>query len=52
MQKTMNAEFDYVFKLLVLGDTSVGKSSILMRFTDNIFLESFFPTIGVDYKIR
>lgn len=30
----------------------MGKSSLLLRFSDNVFNESFLPTIGVDFKIR
>ncbi|MCL4112818.1 UNVERIFIED_CONTAM: hypothetical protein GTU68_029823 [Idotea baltica] len=55
----MNQDYDYLFKLLLIGNTSVGKSSLLLRFSDNIFSEryfftifSFLPTIGVDFKIR
>ncbi len=38
------------FKLLLLGDTTVGKSSILLRFVDDRFHETFAPTIGVDFR--
>eukprot|EP01015_Nassula_variabilis_P006891 TRINITY_DN1523_c0_g1_i6.p1 TRINITY_DN1523_c0_g1~~TRINITY_DN1523_c0_g1_i6.p1 ORF type:complete len:205 (+),score=28.37 TRINITY_DN1523_c0_g1_i6:2-616(+) len=40
------------FKILVIGNSSVGKSSLLLRFTENTFSESFLPTIGVDFKIK
>jgi len=45
-------EYDYLFKLLLIGNSSVGKSCILLRFSDNIFNDNFLPTIGVDFKIR
>lgn len=45
-------DYDYLFKILLIGNSSVGKSSILLRFSDNIFNESFLPTIGVDFKIK
>jgi len=48
----MNSEYDFLFKLLLIGNSAVGKSSLLLRFSDNIFNESFLPTIGVDFKIR
>jgi Ras-related protein Rab-18 len=39
-------------KLLLIGDSSVGKSSILLRFTDDTFSEKHAATIGVDFKTR
>lgn len=38
-------EFDYLFKLLLIGDSGVGKSSLLLRFTSDSF-EDLSPTIG------
>ena len=47
-----NRQHDHLFKLLIIGDAGVGKSSILVRFADNIFTPSYITTIGVDFKIR
>uniref|UniRef100_A0A0A9FZ29 Uncharacterized protein n=1 Tax=Arundo donax TaxID=35708 RepID=A0A0A9FZ29_ARUDO len=44
-------EFDYLFKLLLIGDSGVGKSSLLLRFTADSF-EDLSPTIGVDFKVK
>lgn len=47
-----SSDYDFVFKILLIGNSSVGKSSLLMRFADDTFHEAFLPTIGVDFKIR
>ncbi|RZC20135.1 Ras-related protein RABD2a isoform B [Glycine soja] len=43
---------DYLFKLLLIGDSGVGKSCLLLRFADDSYIESYISTIGVDFKIR
>ncbi|CAF0877345.1 unnamed protein product [Adineta ricciae] len=40
------------FKILVIGESSVGKSSLMTRFVDETFQATFIPTIGVDFKVR
>ena len=52
MFRMANRQHDHLFKLLIIGDAGVGKSSILTRFADNIFTPSYITTIGVDFKIR
>ncbi|XP_039010630.1 ras-related protein RABC1-like [Hibiscus syriacus] len=44
-------EFDHLFKLLMIGDSGVGKSSLLLSFTSDSF-EQLSPTIGVDFKVK
>jgi Ras-related protein Rab-1A len=46
------SDYDYLFKLLLIGDSGVGKSSMLIRFTDDTYSEAFISTIGVDFKIK
>lgn len=43
-------EYDHLVKLLLLGDSAVGKSSLLMRFCESRFDTNFVLTIGVDFK--
>eukprot|EP01097_Dermamoeba_algensis_P002824 TRINITY_DN2119_c0_g1_i1.p1 TRINITY_DN2119_c0_g1~~TRINITY_DN2119_c0_g1_i1.p1 ORF type:complete len:192 (-),score=24.70 TRINITY_DN2119_c0_g1_i1:305-880(-) len=45
-------EDEHFYKLLLIGDSGVGKSCLLVRFSDGVFTESFISTIGVDYKMK
>lgn len=45
-------QFDYTFKVVMIGDSGVGKSCILLRFADDKFNENFYATIGVDFRFK
>jgi Ras-related protein Rab-1A len=45
-------EYDFIFKVLLLGNSDVGKSSMLLRFVDSVWNDAFTPTIGVDFKVK
>eukprot|EP00005_Dracoamoeba_jomungandri_P010844 CAMPEP_0174274856 /NCGR_PEP_ID=MMETSP0439-20130205/59502_1 /TAXON_ID=0 /ORGANISM="Stereomyxa ramosa, Strain Chinc5" /LENGTH=206 /DNA_ID=CAMNT_0015366899 /DNA_START=37 /DNA_END=657 /DNA_ORIENTATION=+ len=47
-----SGDYDHLFKLLIIGDSGVGKSSILLRFTDDEFDEEHPCTIGVDFAVK
>jgi Ras-related protein Rab-1A len=48
----MTTDYDYLFKIVIIGDSGVGKSCMLLRFADGTFTDSFISTIGVDFKIK
>lgn len=47
-----NSRYDHIFKLLLIGDTNIGKSSLLLRYTDNVFTNNFMSTIGIDFRVK
>eukprot|EP01084_Bolivina_argentea_P142260 249937_1 len=49
--KRPNQVYDYLFKLLVIGDSGVGKTALMERFTDDSFGHAYISNIGVDFKI-
>jgi Ras-related protein Rab-1A len=42
----------FIFKVLHLGNIDVGKSSLLLRYVDSVWSDTFVPTIGVDFKVK
>lgn len=46
------SQYDHLFKILIIGDSSVGKSSLMLRFCDDAFNEKQLSTIGVDFKVK
>ena len=48
----MSDDQKHVFKVLLLGDSTVGKTCFLMRFTENTFQEIHMSTIGLDYRFK
>ncbi|MHA2062537.1 MAG: Rab family GTPase, partial [Candidatus Sifarchaeia archaeon] len=55
LEKTQSSnleEFDYNFKIVLLGDPSVGKTSLAKRYVDNMFRLDYIMTIGVDVRSK
>ena len=50
--KKQNTMADYFLKILILGDTGVGKSSILSSYTDREFPKNIVGTAGIDHKVK
>lgn len=49
---TTDQNFDYMFKLLIIGNSSVGKTSFLFRYADDSFTSAFVSTVGIDFKVK
>ena len=50
MASVLNTDYDYLIKFLALGDSAVGKTSILYRYTDDQFISKFMSTVGIDFR--
>ena len=47
-----NIKYDYLFKLLILGESGVGKTCLLLRYADDSFITTHLTTIGIDFKVK
>ena len=45
-------KYDYLFKLLIIGESGVGKTCLLLRYTDDSFTANHLTKIGIDFKIK
>ncbi|KAL6517803.1 Ras-related protein RABA2a [Orobanche minor] len=52
MARRLDDEYDYLFKIVLIGDSGVGKSNLLSRFTRNEFCLESKSTIGVEFATR
>ncbi len=48
----MSSDYDYIFKVCFLGQGNVGKTSLILRYTQNAFIEDYKPTLGTDFAIK
>lgn len=52
LHTNFNQKIDYVFKVVLIGDSAVGKSQLLARFSRNEFSIESKATIGVEFQTR
>ena len=45
-------DHDHLFKLLIVGNSAVGKSALLLRYAEDTYDENYVTTIGIDFKVR
>jgi Ras-related protein Rab-1A len=50
--KNLPYDFDALYKIVLIGESNSGKTSMLLRFAENIFNDKYLCTIGVDFKIK
>ncbi|GAA51880.1 Ras-related protein Rab-3 [Clonorchis sinensis] len=50
--KDADQNADYMFKILIIGNSSVGKTSFLFRYADDSFTSAFVSTVGIDFKVK
>ena len=44
--------YDTLMKFLLIGDSSVGKTAMLLRYVDDLFKDDFLSTVGVDFRVK
>lgn len=45
-------QHDFLAKVIIIGDSGVGKTNLLTKFCDGVFKDSYVATIGVDFKLK
>jgi GTPase SAR1 family protein len=52
MTKIAKEAYDFMFKVIVIGDSGVGKTNLILKFSDRDFNPNYLPTIGLDFNIK
>lgn len=52
LDTAVDPNFDYMFKTLIVGNSGVGKTAFLVRYTDDHYLPTFVSTVGIDFKVK
>lgn len=45
-------QYDFMIRLIMVGDSEVGKTSLITRFTDEVFKAEHIATIGIDFRVK
>ncbi|KAK6467138.1 ras-related protein Rab-13 isoform X1 [Huso huso] len=48
----MAKKYDFLYKLLLIGDSGVGKTCLIIRFAEDNFNSTYISTIGIDFKVK
>ena len=48
----VDATFDHMYKVLLVGNSRVGKTAFLLRYCDDYFSQSLMATVGIDFKVK
>ena len=52
MDTAMDPNFDYMFKVLLVGNSGVGKTAFVTRYCDDHFNPAFISTVGIDFRVK
>ena len=52
LDTAVDPNFDYMYKILIVGNSGVGKTAFLVRYCDETFSPSFVATVGIDFKVK
>ena len=53
MKKKIENEIEgQIINIMILGNSNVGKTSFIIKYTENTFQEVYLSTIGIDYKVK
>ena len=51
-EKAVKTTSDYTIKIVMVGNSGVGKTAIMFRYTDDYYSPAFVSTVGIDFKVK
>ena len=52
LDSVMDVNFDYMYKILMVGNSGVGKTAYVSRYCDDHFNPAFISTVGIDFRVK